>query len=165
MFEDILFSFNQVDLQNMMDPKRSKRYHHSKFIKQVCYYTIVLVLQIRSVNPHLASLLILSTSAWLWWPWSKSEMVSNWPTLMEWNTPSQPAFSSKPWQLGGLLSVSLSSSTFSTTFCILLRSLQTENHFWYISSLLQVDISNIQEKLVVALLGYEINLLTFTTRG
>merc|ERR1711963_636162 len=39
-------SFNQVDLQNMMDPKREKRPHKSKFIKQFCYYTIVFILQI-----------------------------------------------------------------------------------------------------------------------
>merc|ERR1719347_2133938 len=39
-------SFNQVDLQNMMDPERGKRPHKSKFVKQFCYYTIVFILQI-----------------------------------------------------------------------------------------------------------------------
>ena len=42
-------SFNQVDLQNMMDQTREKRSHQSKFVKQLCYYTIVVTLQIRSV--------------------------------------------------------------------------------------------------------------------
>ena len=46
MFENIFFSFNQVDLQNMMDPKREKRSHQSKFVKQFCYYTIIFILQI-----------------------------------------------------------------------------------------------------------------------
>merc|ERR1719510_1980444 len=38
-------SFNQVDLQNMMDQTREKRSHQSKFVKQLCYYTIVFTLQ------------------------------------------------------------------------------------------------------------------------
>merc|ERR1711884_870749 len=31
-------SYNQVDLQNMMDAEREKRSHKSKFVKQICYY-------------------------------------------------------------------------------------------------------------------------------
>ena len=52
MFENIffIFSFNQVDLQNMMDPQRKKKSHQSKFVKQFCYYTIVFILQIRRVE-------------------------------------------------------------------------------------------------------------------
>ena len=41
-------SFNQVDLQNMMDQTREKRTHKSKFVKQLYYYTIVASLQMRS---------------------------------------------------------------------------------------------------------------------
>ena len=43
----LLFSLNQVDLQNMMDPGPDikRRSHQSKFIKQFCYYTIVFILQ------------------------------------------------------------------------------------------------------------------------
>ena len=61
-FENIFFSFNQVDLQNMMDSKREKRPHQSKFVKQVCYYTIVFILQIRRVK-ILTSIVKLSQSA------------------------------------------------------------------------------------------------------
>merc|ERR1719300_2325006 len=39
-------SFNQVDLQNMMEPEREKGSHQSTFVKQFCYYTIVFILQI-----------------------------------------------------------------------------------------------------------------------
>ena len=45
-FKNILFSFNQVDLQNLMNPKREKRPHQSKLVKQFFYYTIVFILQI-----------------------------------------------------------------------------------------------------------------------
>ena len=45
-----LFSFNQVDLQNMMDPEKVKRPHQSKFVKQFFYYNIVVILQIRQVK-------------------------------------------------------------------------------------------------------------------
>ena len=62
MFENIFFSFNQVDLQNMMDPEREKRPHQSKFVKQFCYYTIVFILQIRRVK-ILISIVKLSQSA------------------------------------------------------------------------------------------------------
>ena len=58
----LLFSLNQVDLQNMMDPKREKRSHKSKFVKQFCYYTIVFILQIRRVK-ILTSIVKLSQSA------------------------------------------------------------------------------------------------------
>ena len=61
-FENIFFSFNQVDLQNMMDPEREKRPHQSKFVKQFCYYTIVFILQIRRVK-ILISIVKLSQSA------------------------------------------------------------------------------------------------------
>ena len=44
-----MLSFNQVDLQNMMDKTRDKRPHQSKFVKQLCYYTIVATLQMRSL--------------------------------------------------------------------------------------------------------------------
>ena len=47
MIKNMIFSFNQVDLQNMMDPVREKRSHQSKFVKQFFYYTIILILQIR----------------------------------------------------------------------------------------------------------------------
>ena len=43
----ILCSFNQVDLQNMMDHTKEKRSHQSKFVKLLCYYIIVVTLQIR----------------------------------------------------------------------------------------------------------------------
>ena len=46
----MLFSFNQVDLQNMMDPKTEKKHHQPKFVKIFCYYTIVFILQIRRVK-------------------------------------------------------------------------------------------------------------------
>ena len=45
----IFLSFNQVDLQNLMDQTRGKRSHQSKFVKQFCYYTIVVALQTMSV--------------------------------------------------------------------------------------------------------------------
>ena len=42
-----MFSLNQVDLQKMMDKKRDKiAPHKSKFVKQVVYYVIVVILQI-----------------------------------------------------------------------------------------------------------------------
>ena len=62
MFKNALFSFNQVDLQNMMDPNEIKRSHQSKFVKQFCYYTIVLTLQIRRVKIFI-SIVKLSQSA------------------------------------------------------------------------------------------------------
>ena len=62
MYEHIFFSFNQVDLQNMMDPGREKRSHQSTFVKQVWYYAIVFVLQIRRVK-ILISIVKLSQSA------------------------------------------------------------------------------------------------------
>ena len=62
MFENALFSFNQVDLQNMMDPNEIKRSHQSKFVKQFCYYTILFILQIRRVK-ILISIVKLSQSA------------------------------------------------------------------------------------------------------
>ena len=44
----LMISLNQVDLQNMMDKKRTKiSPHKSKFVKQVLYYIIVIILQIR----------------------------------------------------------------------------------------------------------------------
>ena len=45
-----LCSFNQVDLQNLMDRRREKRSHQSKFVKQLCYYSIVVSLQIRCLS-------------------------------------------------------------------------------------------------------------------
>ena len=47
----IIHSLNQVDLQKMMDKKRDKiAPHKSKFVKQVFYYAIVVILQIRLVK-------------------------------------------------------------------------------------------------------------------
>ena len=46
----LMISLNQVDLQNMMDKKRPKiAPHKSKFVKQVFYYAIVFILQIRLI--------------------------------------------------------------------------------------------------------------------
>ena len=63
-------SFNQVDLQKMMDPGekekqecRKEPYHHSKFVKQFCYYTIMVVLQLRLIKKRLTlNIDILSVS-------------------------------------------------------------------------------------------------------
>ena len=58
-------SFNQVDLQKILDPEfkkmkkkfglyaKYKEYHHSKFVKQFCYYTIMVVLQLRLIKKRL----------------------------------------------------------------------------------------------------------------
>ena len=53
LFPILNFSFNQVDLQNMMDRKEiKKKSHQSKFVKSFCYYTIVFSLQMGSVSSH-----------------------------------------------------------------------------------------------------------------
>ena len=43
-------SLNQVELQSLMDSTRKQNPHHSKFVKQFCYYVIVFILQIRRVK-------------------------------------------------------------------------------------------------------------------
>ena len=46
----------------MMDPKREKKPHQSKFVKQLCYYTIVFILQIRRVKISIFNWKIISIS-------------------------------------------------------------------------------------------------------
>ena len=64
MYYSTFSSLNQVDLQNLMDPKMKQRPHESKFVKQLCYYIIVFILQIRRVKIliSLLSLITLSQS-------------------------------------------------------------------------------------------------------
>ena len=51
LFIIIIFSLNQVDLQKMMEKERDEiAPHKTKFVKQVIYYFIVVILQIRLIT-------------------------------------------------------------------------------------------------------------------
>merc|ERR1711879_1017870 len=128
-------SFNQVDLQNMMDQTREKRSHQSKFVKQLSYYTIVFTLQI-----SLTVVTLVETGA-----------AGGTITMIDTKGFSHDLTSSIVF---ATLGIGWAAFGLSLLFNILYYALHPS----------QVDILNIRKKLVVAVVGYEINLVKFTMK-
>merc|ERR1711988_1759069 len=118
-------SFNQVDLQNMMDPERKKRPHQSKFVKQFCYYIIVFFLQI-----SLTAVTLVKTGA----------------GVTMFNTEGR-TYNFTSSQVFITLGVGWAAFGLALIF----------NLIYYVLHPSQVNVKDIQEKLVVAVVGYEIN--------
>merc|ERR1719300_6944 len=117
-------SFNQVDLQNMMDPEREKRSHQSKFVKQFCYYTIVFILQISLTAVTLAMT-----------PVGENITLVNTVGRTYTFTPSHVFITlGVGWAAFGLALIF--------------------NFLYYVLHPSQVNVKNIQEKLVVRVFGY-----------
>ena len=151
-----------------MDHTKEKRSHQSKFVKQLCYYIIVFTLQMRSAQfqsiskkySHLFFQLDNSDPSkdHSWrdhhydWHWG----IFSWPHILH-------CLGNAGNWLGCLRSVSdlqhplLRSPSFRGDSDYTLICLQ--------SFLLQVSLFNITEKLVVAVFGYEINLVDRSTTG
>ena len=146
-----------------MDQTRKKRLHRSKFVKQLCYYTIVFTLQMRSAQHRVFSkryshLFLQSDSGDPgndWSSWRDHHYDWHWG-IFSWPHILHCLGNAGNW-LGCLRSVSdlqhplLRSPSFRGDSDYTLICLQ--------SFLLQVSLFNINEKLVVAVFGYEINLV------
>merc|ERR1719300_23351 len=127
-------SFNQVDLQNMMDPEREKRSHQSKFVKQFCYYTIVLTLQISLTAVTLAMT-----------PVGENITLVNTVGGTYTFTPSHVFIT---------LGVGWAAFVLALIF----------NLLYYILHPSQVNIKSFKEKRVITVFGYEIHLMVCSAR-
>ena len=150
-----------------MDPAREKRPHQSKFIKQLCYYTIVVILQLRSAfsifSRNIKCLLSLTVVIIL-----LTSREQNIELIDTDGIPLEIPVSTFLQTLG----IGWAAFGLSLIFNILYYALhpsQVNRHslilFEHSWTLLQVNLLNINEKLVVALFGYEINLVDRTSKG
>ena len=157
----------------MMDHTREKTSHKSKFVKQLYYYTIVASLQMRSVSTYigkkykLIDLIFSLTVVTLVMTGAARETI----TMIDTAGYSHDLTSST---IFATLGIGWAAFGLSLIFNILYYALHPSQVSYSAVSavlfkisifLLKVDLLNIREKLVVAVVGYEINLVEFKIKG
>ena len=153
-----------------MDQTREKRSHQSKFVKQLCYYTIVVTLQIRSV-------LSIEYS----WYWKLFFSLTVAILLMTTAGKSISMYDTKGRRhdlKSSTVLMILGIGWVAFSLCLLFNilyyalhpskvSLKNINKIYLniIFCFFQVDLKKINEKLVVGVFGYEIKLLSCSVKG
>ena len=150
-----------------MDPDGSRKSHQSKFVKQLCYYTIVVSLQIWSVLNLFKTffpMFILSMTVLILIETTTGDII----TIRDNKGIGHEIKSTTVLVALGIGWFAFTLSFFFNILYYALHPSQVTLSFlikYLTIFFLQIDLLNIRDKLVVSMFGYEINLLQWSVKG